>query len=196
MKKLLLFLLLLPAWGYAQPPDQEENGKRPRRWLPSYLNAQFAGSIGFVSAGPGYSFARDRLSLGLLYGYVPASQGGDYINTLNLKLSGDIMSFRLGNRLKLVPYAALLVSVETSGNSIIKLPERYPDGYYLPTGIHLLGALGGSLRMPLGQQKKGHVSFYAETGTVDSYVYYYLRNSVQSFTELFSASLGVTYHFR
>lgn len=188
-----MFLYAAPLT--AQDEEPEKPKKKITRLLPDHLNAQFAGSIGFVSAGPGYAFNKDRLRLGLLYGYVPASQGGDYINTLNLKLSADLFRIRVGDRRELLPYGALLVSVETSGNSIINLPERYPDGYYLPTGIHLLGYLGLRLKTPLG--KSGHaVSCYAETGTVDSYVYYYLRNSSLHFTDLFSTSLGVIYHLK
>lgn len=197
MKKMYFLLLFLYAADTAAQEDEPEKPKkRVTRLLPDHVNAQFAGSIGFVSAGPGYSFSKDKLRLDLMYGYVPASQGGDYINTLNLKLSGDLFRMRIGAGRELRPYAALLVSVETSGNSIINLPERYPDGYYMPSGIHLLGYLGMRLKTPLG--KKGqYLSCYAETGTVDSYVYYYLRNTgTLRFTDLFSASLGVVYHLR
>ena len=37
--------------------------------LPDYLKIQYAGNIGFISLGTGYSFFSDKINMDVFYGY-------------------------------------------------------------------------------------------------------------------------------
>ncbi|RZJ63061.1 MAG: hypothetical protein EOO47_28980, partial [Flavobacterium sp.] len=47
------------------------------RLKPDEINLQYAGSIGFVSAGAGYHFFKEKTTLSFHIGYVPESLGGE-----------------------------------------------------------------------------------------------------------------------
>ncbi|MCK5029563.1 MAG: hypothetical protein KAR57_08010, partial [Bacteroidales bacterium] len=42
-----------------------------KKFLPDYVKLQFAGGIGFLSTGIGYTFFDHRLDVSFFYGYVP-----------------------------------------------------------------------------------------------------------------------------
>jgi hypothetical protein len=183
----LLFWLLIVSSSNAQVRDI-------KNLIPDYAQLQFAGNMGLLSAGVGYDLAKDKLHISLLDGFTPASIAGSNINTINLRGAYDIVNIKVLKR-DLTPYIGLTVSFETSGNAFYsKLPDRYSDGYYKYSAIHLLGFAGA--KYPVVMSGKGKkLSVYAEMGTVDSYVYYYMLNTEQNFGDMFSAALGIIYHF-
>jgi hypothetical protein len=129
-------------------------------------------------------------------GFVPASIAGSNINTVALKSSYDFIHIPVARK-TITPYAGLAAMFETSGNGYYKtLPERFVDRkYYQMSAFHLAVFAGGKLGLPMGTRKGQRVELYAETGTLDSYVYYYFKNETLNFTDLFSAALGISYHF-
>ena len=68
MKRILLLLLLFIICVHS--PAQF------KKIVPHYAKLQFAGGIGFLSAGIGYQSKNKRLQYDLMYGYVPESLGG------------------------------------------------------------------------------------------------------------------------
>ena len=42
---------------------------------------------------------------------------------------------------------------------------------------------------------KSEIKLYAETGTVDSYMYYYFLNDEQNFGNMFTMAIGAIYQF-
>jgi hypothetical protein len=163
---------------------------------PHHIQLQYAGNIGMVSAGVGYNLANDKLHVTLMDGFTPATVAGSNINVVALKGAYDVISIPLLRTRTLVPYAGLATTFETSGNGVYKeLPERYRDRkYYQMSAFHLNVFAGAKLQMPVGAREQ-RFELYAETGTVDSYLYYYFKNSSMNFTDMFSMALGVSYHF-
>jgi hypothetical protein len=164
---------------------------------PHHIQLQYAGNIGMVSAGVGYNVAGDKVHITLMDGFTPASVAGSNINVVALKGSYDIILIPLLRTKELIPYAGLAATFETSGNGVYKkLPDRYSDRkYYKMSAFHANVFAGAKLRMPVGTRQRQRLELYAETGTVDSYLYYYLKNSSMNFTDMFSMALGMSYHF-
>lgn len=178
---------------YATAPAQN---KTLKAIVPDHVRLQYAGNIGLVSAGLGYNFINDRLQLTIMDGFVPASIAGNNINTIALKGSYDILQLHVARK-TLAPYAGLATMFETSGNGVYKtLPARYIDRkYYQMSAFHLAVFAGGKLALPVGTRQGQKLELYAETGTLDSYIYYYCKNEILNFTDMFSMAIGVSYHF-
>lgn len=76
-RALFLALLLALAEARAEPPADE------RPWfVPDHAALQLAGSIGFLSAGPGWGFLDDTVEAGLLLG----GSAGRPVPALGLRL--------------------------------------------------------------------------------------------------------------
>lgn len=164
--------------------------------VPDHVRLQYAGNMGVLSAGVGYNFVNDRLQVSLMDGFVPASIAGNNINTIALKSSYDVVQLQLARK-TLAPYAGLATMFETSGNGVYKsLPARYIDRkYYQMSAFHVAVFVGGKLALPVGTRQDQKLELYAETGTLDSYIYYYCRNEILNFTDMFSMAVGISYHF-
>lgn len=169
----------------------------PNTVLPDYVQLQFAGNIGILSAGIGYDLAHDKIHISILDGFVPQSIAGSNINTIALKNAFDLFTIRTPHHTRLKPYAGLTAMFETTGNGFYKkLPERYLDrNYYHYSAFHAAVFAGGALQVPVGKKEGQRLDIYAETGTIDAYVYYYTNNPRHHLDEIFSIALGVTYHF-
>ncbi|MEI9808825.1 MAG: hypothetical protein WDO16_13705 [Bacteroidota bacterium] len=83
IKRRLLFIyfFILPFFAAAQ----QRTGFA--RLIPQHIKLQFAGSIGFLSAGFGYESPNKRFQGDFFYGYVPESVGGVTIHSVTAKLT-------------------------------------------------------------------------------------------------------------
>ncbi len=191
MRQLLLFILsfFISTGAAAQKQTVLET------LTPDYLQLQFAGKIGLISGGFGYHLFNEKVQLSLLNGYTPASIAGSPINTLALRASYSICKVDL-NKVHIVPYAGVGGNFETTGKAFYaKLPDRYADGYYFMSAAHATVFAGARLQIPVGKKEGQRLELYGETGTLDTYLYYYCKNSHIRLTEIFSGALGVSWHF-
>src|SRR5262245_59740748 len=103
-----------------------------RKWfVPDFLTAQYAGSIGFISAGAGYSIFHDKADVDLLVGVVSRFTGSKRLETITLKFTGSIIKARLNERITLTPLTAGVYFCYTPGREFSSdLPSWYPNGYY------------------------------------------------------------------
>ena len=125
MKRILVLFLFLSASAKAEEPG--------RHWLvPDHFPLQYAGNIGFASAGFGYGLAHDKLEMDFMYGYVPKDFGGP-LNSISLKSTW--IPF------KPVPMGALTMDFFSTGLVlnyslgeqfffIASTQDRYPARYY------------------------------------------------------------------
>lgn len=196
MKQLATLIVSIICLLHSAQAQQTENNIL-QTITPHHVQLQYAGNIGMVSAGIGYNLANDKIHVTLMDGFTPASIAGNNINVVALKGSYDIVSLPVLRTRSIVPYAGLATTFETSGNGVYKkLPERYTDRkYYQMSAFHLNVFAGAKLQLPVGARDRQRLELYAETGTVDSYIYYYFKNSALDFTDMFSMALGVSYHF-
>lgn len=164
-----------------------------RAWIPDYAYGQYAGSIGFASAGIGYDvFGKHRLSLH--YGYVPAHRGGP-LNIIASKLIFSTYDIRLGNSLTFHPIdAGLMVTYHVEDQFNSRWPQhRYPDGYYWWRPAwrpHLLTQTSITLYPEMGWFKS--VAAYIEFNTNELYLISFLKNMRSlSITDIVKVGVGV-----
>lgn len=189
----LCFFLLIDPVQVAVASDVDS--LRSKKWyVPHYIPVQFAGNIGFLSAGAGYTSNHENYQLSLLYGYVPAALALTDIHIVTAKNIFPLTRYSLKSNRTLIPYLGLGLTVEVSGNSFFTMPSHFPEGYYdFPKNLHVI-AYGGTRIQHLFQDNfallRG-VEFYVEAGTVDVYVWYKTMSRQIRFNQIFSLALGV-----
>jgi hypothetical protein len=165
--------------------------QRLRALLPDYGKAQFAGSIGFVSAGAGYEFLNNHVNAELLYGYVPAHYGGPLniatgriiLNPVNLRITPSV-SLTLLNLSGFVTY-------HFGDQFYVKLPSYYYEGYYKWSSAIRYHVGFGSM-VSYKSTKSGHgFALYYELTTNDLYIKSLRANSSLTFEDILSLGVGV-----
>ncbi len=190
VRGLVLALLLAAVEGRAEPPEEESPW-----FVPDHAALQLAGSIGLLSAGPGWGFLRDGVDAELLLGWAPPAVAGEDFLTVTLK--GQWHPFRPAWRgWTLRPLTVGLLLSYTFGDAyFVGLPDRYPDGYYwFKTALRpalLLGAGAGRPVPALGLRLQG----YAELVATDYRLLHFLQSPATAGTGLFSLALGVRVRF-
>jgi len=187
-----LWVLGMPFLAQAQD-SFTQNTSRPW-YYPDHAVVQFAGNIGLLSAGPGYSFLRDRADAELLYGLVPGFQGNSSIHILTAKLGYRPWKINLKNDYLLEPLkVGTGISYSIGPQFHTTWPGRYPDGYYWwTTSFRLTPFLGPTLSRKVGD---GHslfkrVQVYSELGTNDLALVSFISNKKLGLTEIWNIALG------
>jgi hypothetical protein len=191
--KLFWFLaFFIPALVQAQ---DSFTGKTDRPWYyPDHVVIQFAGNIGFLSAGPGYSFARDKMDVEALFGYVPGFESKAGIHIITGKLSYRPWKIKLKNDYLLEPVkVGSGISYSAGPQFHTTWPGRYPDGYYWwTTSVRFTPFLGPTLSRKVGNANSliKRVQVYAELGTNDLALVSFTTNTKLGFTEIWNIALG------
>lgn len=197
MKMLMKLILLLAMLsfaacdGFAQLSDSARSRKQ---YLPDFVQVQFAGNIGFLSAGMGYSTRTRNYQVSLIYGYVPKSIARTYIHTIALKNTFPITRFALNDHQILVPYLGLGASFELSGNSFFRQPAHFPKDYYdFPKNIHALVYAGAKAQRLFEDPFVGvrGLEFYVEAGSIDLYIWYKTMSRQMKLHQVFTLAAGV-----
>jgi hypothetical protein len=159
--------------------------------LPHHAQLQFAGNIGFVSAGIGYATKNEKLQADLYYGYLPKGIGGTTIHSITGKFSASLIdkSYRKSD----VSFLNLgfLVNYAFGNQYFLFSPANYPYNYYrFPTAAFVGLVVGGAY-------KKGNYNFYYEVVGADRDMISFVNNpSSVKFTEIWSFGAGVKMKLR
>lgn len=192
---LMTMVVSFPSIGMGsidRDSTQSETTVQRRWYYPHYVPVQFAGNIGFLSTGIGYTARKDNYHLSLLYGYAPASIAGVRVHTVTAKNIFHIARFPVSRNSFILPYAAVGISIEVGGRSFLTLPDNMPDGYYnFPKSVHAIASLGGKFRRPVNHQFFRDVEFFAEVTTVDVNVWYKFISNEVKMHQILSLALGV-----
>lgn len=171
-----------------------------RRWyVPDFVTAQYAGSIGFVAAGPGYAIFREKAKLELLLGVVPGFLGSAPLETLTLKFTGSVIRVKLNDKVSIAPLTTGIFFCYTYGNEYSSdLPSWYPDGYYWwSEAVRVNIFIGGHvdvLTNRLGRTRK--LNGYYEIGTNEIKLVSYVQNKdALTVWNILHAGIGVRYFF-
>lgn len=190
----VIFLATLLSWCGADSFAQLNDSIRSRRWYaPDFVPLQFAGNIGLLSAGLGYSTRLRNYHVSLLYGYVPRSLARTYIHTIALKNNFPITRYALKNEQILIPYVGLGASIEIGGNGFFRQPADFPEGYYdFPKNLHALVYGGAKIQHLFANPTRNlrGVEFFVEAGTIDLYIWYKAMSNEIRFNEIFTLALG------
>lgn len=171
--------------------------------VPDEAIVQYAGSIGYVSAGAGYEiFGNKRGNLSFHYGYVPESKGGE-LHITTVKLSYKPWLVRLKEWGKLYPFnPGFFASYTFHKDLSLFFPSgQYPgDYYYWSEAIRPHLSVSTELEVkPPGLLKNTGIralGFYVEANTNDFYLINYLQNvPALQLVDIFQLGIGLRAKF-
>lgn len=198
---LLLLLLFLPrglSAQVAEPPiDRREHRGREgwERVIPTHLKAQYAGSMGLISAGFGWDYGRKcRWETDLMLGYLPCFEGEQGYVTFTLKQNYIPWSLSADGRLSFEPlYAGLYLNTIFGDEFWQRNPDRYPRGYYWFSTRMRIHIFGGT-RITWHTRPDSFirsVSLFFEVNTSDLYLVRKVGNSYLKASDVIGFSVGL-----
>jgi len=185
--------LLIFSSAFAQDSTLVKN----KPWYrPDYAKIQFAGNIGFLSAGFGYQLLNNHVYSELLYGYVPASiSKAEKIHTITIKNTFPIWNKKI-KEITLSPITGFTASYETGNNSFLKLPDKYPKGYYRSNAFHFTVFAGIKAHKKFRNNSLIKAAdVYFELGTVDTYLWYAISSNEVKCNQILSSAIGINLYF-
>lgn len=201
-----IFITLLFTFGIADDSiarniadsTTADEASRSRRWFhPHFVPVQFAGNIGFVSAGVGYQTRKQNYELAIVYGYVPARFGGVRVHSFTAKNTFPIIRIPIDKNRTAIPYGAIGLNVEVGGRSFLTLPDNMPAGYYdFPKSTHLIASLGFKYQHAVSHPSVRAVEFFTEVTSVDAYLWYKSLSDQVKWRQILSAAIGVNIFIR
>ena len=171
LRKILLFVYILVLVKSVFPADTTKPARLA--YLPDYYKMQFAGNIGIISLGAGYSVFEEKFQSTVFYSFIPGSFAGVNIHTIAFKNSLIICKARLYSKMKISPYIG--GSAAFSG--------------HLP--VQLLPHIGGSIHKSFKVKPKG-ADFYVELGTTAAYLDIYMDNQSVDMISIINVAFGTS----
>ena len=171
--------------------------------IPDDAIVQFAGSIGYVSAGAGYEvFKNKRGVIDIHYGYVPASKGGE-LHIVTAKFAYKPFEIKLKEWGKLYPFnPGIFFSYTFHKDLPFKFSSgKYPAGYYYWSSAlrpHL--SVSNEIEFQTDHIWRNSpfkkISIYSEFNSVDYYLVNYFQNlKAVSLTDIFHLGIGIRLKF-
>lgn len=179
-------------------------GKEPNsNWLktfyPNHYKVQFAGGIGFLSAGFGYDFFNNRVDISYFYGYVPEWFSEEDLHSVSLQLSGKPFRIDINSKFDYYPLNIGMFIHHTFGDEYyLTLPDHYPEEYYWwypgrTGGLFLEGQLNYQFKEP--DQIFSEIGFYYRMVTRGVYLTSKFSNSSIPLEDIFSLGLGIVIYY-
>ena len=195
-RRLVLFCLLsgLAARSHAQVL---------RSLIPDAGIVQYAGSIGYFSAGISYDlFKNQRGNVDLLYGYVPENKGGA-LDIITLKFAYKPWELKIGDNVKIYPAnpGVFLTYTFHPDLSYAFDTDQYPKNYYywseaIRPHLSVSNEIEINTRKLLPGMKIKAISIYSEFNTNDYYVVNYFQNmSALNIADIFQLGIGLKVKF-
>lgn len=200
IKSLLLFAFLLNM-PYLASGQRTGDNQDTRKWYaPDGVTLQFAGNIGMFSAGPQYSFLKDKVDAELLYGFVPKLDAEEVLHLLTIR--GRYKPFNrldLGDKLTLTPLRiGLGLSYYFRDQFSTSWDSAYPtkNYYWWTSSLRITGGAGFEINRQLHQGGTiKEVGFFAEVGTYDLIVTSAVKDKTLTAWDIMSFSIGISAGF-
>lgn len=154
--------------------------------IPHYAKVQYAGGIGFISAGLGYELCHTKLQADLMYGYAPENYTGIDVHSVTAKLTWLPLSITLKKFKVNYLTAGLLINYTPGTQYHAFNPSKYSFNYYgFPTALYAGLFIGGGVTYH-------RINFYYEIGASDRELVTYIRNPAsRPITDLPKLGLGI-----
>lgn len=164
-------------------------------FIPDYVKFQFAGGIGFMSTGIGYSFVDQRLDVSYFYGYIPNYFTVDDLHSVSLQLTAKLLRINLNDEVEILPLNFGWYIHHTFGDEFwLRTPDHYPKGYYwwYPGGNAGI-FVGGEIKTKFlsGKTPASGVAFYTRVGTRGLYLASKFSNSTIPFYDILELGFGI-----
>lgn len=172
----------------------------PRRvFIPDHNRLQFAGEIGFISAGFGYNFGK-RYEITFMMGLQNKFFGGSEESIITTSIKNTINLYHpivFNKRFSFIPTLGLSINWGYTNNTFNKLPSHYPESYYFQNKIHLAPFIGGKLRFDCNKRNchRRAIELYAELGSLDAYILECIRTDYVSIGDILNLAIGVSVYF-
>ena len=194
LKTTIIFFLLSSHILFAQ----EE--KKTKIFPTAALSLQYAGSIGWLSAGYFRQTNNEKIELGFVYGFTPKFVGGN-INTIGLKFIYNPIKIQVNNTISFEPIQTGFFITQNFGHNLhIKWPDQYEEQYYNwtnSTRFHIFLSTQASYTLNTKRVKK--IAMYFETNTNELYFNSYMGNNnwkSLSITDIFFFGIGAKVYFQ
>lgn len=169
------------------------------RLMPRRTVVQYAGGIGFLSAGVGWAYGhRDSWETDFLLGYVPPYSTGRGKLTITLRESYVPFDFKVYRRISYEPLAVSVYFNAITGHEFwTSEPVRYPHKYYgFSTGMRFGLSLGQRFHLSIPNESRRRYSdimFYYDLNTCDLDIASFAKNSSVSLWDILNISLGMKF---
>ena len=195
LRHLLFVFLFSVLTGTGAVAQDSHTTNTDREWyLPDHAVLQFAGNIGLLSIGPGYSYAKDRMNTDVLYGYVPAFESHSGIHLLTAKTSYRPFLIDLSNGFLLEPLkVGAGVSYSIGSQFYTTWPKRYPDRYYWwASSLRFTPFIGSTISTKIGNDHTiiKRVQLYGELGSTDLDIVSKLDNKSLPLWDVINIAIG------
>lgn len=195
---ILLILLIDSVISMAQSSKYKEKEKfQWSQMMPEQAKAQFAGSMGMLSAGPGWYYGKkDQWETDIYLGFIPRINNMQGHVTFTAKQT--FTPFKIGLK------RGILYEPLTSGIYINKifgpyfwdrLPDRYPRNYYFWATNTRFNIFVGQVISLRADESKKYWSFFYEVNTNDLYFISAISNKMIKATDIINLSFGVRLRF-
>jgi hypothetical protein len=175
--------------------SKTEQDSLKRKWyIPHDAKIQYAGNIGFLSAGVSYHIVKDLYRLSLMYGNTSSHSDAKSLNTFAFKNTFLLKKFQFED-FTIIPTAGLSINLGSTHNTFRRLPDYFPDGYYFQNKIHFAPFFGTIIYHPLPYKGIKGIDFYAEIGTMDNYLLECIRTDYVKLGDIWNLGLGFTFYF-
>lgn len=191
---IILILLCTRVETYSQVSKSFDSTKY-KMFLPDLFKLQFAGGIGFLSVGIGYTFFNQKLDVTYFYGYVPKFVLTDDLHSVSLQLTAKFLRFKVNKTVELMPLNFGWFIHHTFGSEYwIKLPSNYPEKYYWWSPGRNSGVfLGGEIKNKLLSNKTAAsgTAFYVRVGSRGLYIASKFGNSSIPLSDIIEFGFGI-----
>jgi len=194
---MLVFLLFARTDVYSQDRNVQDSSF-VRKLIPDYMKLQFAGGIGFISTGVGYTFFKEKLDVSLFYSYIPSSMTVDDLHSISLQFTAKFLKIPINKDIVAYPLNIGMFAHHTFENEFwIKQPDKYSKGYYWwYPGINAGFFLGGEIKTKFLANKTpaSGTAFYIRVGTRGLYVASKAGNTTIPLKDIIELGFGVAFY--
>lgn len=199
MDKLVLKKLIFSAAMFLLACSAQAQNKFWKKLTPDQVSLQYAGSIGFLSAGAGYDLFNEKAELTFHLGYVPESLGGE-LTVVAVKFHYKPFTIKAGDKFIIQPFNPVFFPSYTLGQNFDFKFEKpqYRKGYYFwSSALRLhLGASADIKILTSPNAKIKWLGLYAETNTNDLYLLSWFKNRTSApFYRMFKLGYGIKMGF-
>ncbi|MDR2038597.1 MAG: hypothetical protein LBQ60_11805 [Bacteroidales bacterium] len=178
----------------------EKYQKAWAKLIPTFVNVQFAGSMGFLSTGVGRRYGKKKQwETNALLGFLPKFSGHRANITFTAK-AGYVpwdLHLKKAESFSIEPLncGIYFTTILNTEDFWVKQSSRYPDGYYwFSSRLRLNMYIGQSLTYHIPENRKRvrrSVSFYYEISTNELYLITFIKNKTIPLKDIFHLSFGI-----